>query len=115
MSELVSQHPHRLERHHIEGVVDVYDSNRDLILGRLVNIHHEGLMVMGAGLLLADHIYQVDLLLPSVTEGSDRLHLGIDCLWSRLDEATNSHWAGCQVIDLSDFSRRQIDALVGAQ
>ncbi len=115
MSEQESQHPHRHERHTIEGVVDVYDSNRDLILGRLVNIHHEGLMVMGDGLLLADHIYQVDLLLPSAAEGSDRLHLGIDCLWSRRDEATNSHWAGCQIIDLSDFSRSQIDALIGAQ
>lgn len=112
MSNPEEEHHRRLERHAISGVVEIYDSNRDKYLGRLVNIHHEGLMVMGDGELQADHVYQIDLQLPESIAGSDHLHLGIDCLWSRVVEVTNTHWAGCQIIDLSDLAREQINVLV---
>lgn len=113
MSEVEKHYERRLKRHRINGVVEIYDSNRDQYLGRLVNIHCEGLMVMGEGLMQTDHVYQLDLQLPEVIGGSATLHLGVDCLWSRAVDASNTHWTGCHIIDLSDQARRQIDALIG--
>jgi len=107
-----SQYEHRLKRHDVSVVVEVYDRNTDQHLGRLVNIHNEGLMVMGTGGLQADHVYQLDLVLPESIEGSTHLQLGVDCLWSKVVDASATYWSGCQVIDLSDVARRQIERLV---
>jgi len=106
------QYERRLKRHDVSVVVEVYDRNTDQHLGRLVNIHSEGLMVMGTGGLQADHVYQLDLLLPEPLEGLAHLHLGVDCLWSKVVDVSATYWSGCQVIDLSDVARRQISLLV---
>ena len=55
MSDLGSSNDRTLERHCIQGDVDVYDSLRDVYLGRLVNIHIEGLMIVGDLELEEDH------------------------------------------------------------
>jgi hypothetical protein len=41
------EHDRELERHTINGDVDVYDNLRDQYIGRLVNIHAQGLMMVG--------------------------------------------------------------------
>lgn len=110
MNEL--EYERRLKRHHVSGVVEVYNSNTEQHLGRLVNIHHEGLMVMGTGGFSADHVYQLELVLPEPIEGIAHLHVGVDCLWSKVVDVSGTYWSGCQVIDLSDVARRQIDHLI---
>ncbi len=110
------QQPHteqrRLQRHRLNVPVVVSDCNRNLQLGRLVDIHREGLMLMGDQPLQVDHVYQLDLHLPEPLEGLETLHLGVDCLWTRCDEGSSSHWSGFQIIDLSELAERQLQALM---
>ena len=102
----------RLKRHQIAGVIEVYDSVMQQYLGRLVNIHSEGMMLMGDKSLSIEKIYQLDLILPQPFDGVDKIHLGIDCLWVREAGDGSPYWAGCRIIDVSDDALVMVNKLV---
>ncbi|MEX1032509.1 MAG: PilZ domain-containing protein [Cellvibrionaceae bacterium] len=101
----------RLPRHALSEPVNVYDRATQSFMGRLVNIHAEGLMIMGNQAFEDENIYQLDLQLPRPINGHDMIAIGVDCLWSRSEEA-HVHWAGCRVIDISDEALRDLEALI---
>lgn len=101
-----------LERHNISGDVDVYDSLRDLYIGRLVNIHTQGLMVMGDVALEEDHLYTLDLHLPEPVNGQMVIQVGADCLWARAADLEGKHWTGFSIIDASSQATEAIRGLV---
>lgn len=115
MSDLDRHYERRLERRAVAGVVEVYDTNRDIYVGRLVNIHSEGLMLMGDVALEPDHVYQLDLQLPTPLMGESTIHLGVDCLWVRDPEGSTAIWSGCHIIDASEKAHQQIEALLDLQ
>lgn len=107
---------HRVsERHILTGHIDILDRARNLIVGRLVNISEEGLMIMGPGLVLFDHLYQFELQLPYQVNGRNVIPCGVDCLWTRASENGEQHWAGFQIIALSDEARADILTLIASQ
>lgn len=101
-----------LTRHPIAGFVEVYDTVARQSLGRLVNIHSEGLMLISDNIMSVEKIYQCDLIFPEMIAGCDRVQLGVDCLWVREAETDSSHWAGCRIIDASDDALTTVEALV---
>jgi len=101
-----------LDRFGVVGSVEVYDANRDLYLGRLANIHEEGLMLLGEMPMQSDHVYQLNLVLPMPVRGDTSILLGVDCLWVRSTEDDPVCWAGCHIIDMSEQAREQVRALV---
>lgn len=103
-----------LERHGINGDVDVYDSLRDVYLGRLVNIHVQGLMIMGDIAVEEDKLYKLDLHLPTAIHSHTSIHLGVDCLWARNADHNGKHWAGFTIIDLSPQASEDIQLLIQA-
>lgn len=115
MSDLERHYQRRLERKAISGVVEIYDTNRDFYVGRLVNIHCEGLMLMGDVALEPEHVYQLDLQLPTPLLDESVIHLGVDCLWVRDPEGSTTAWSGCHIIDASEKARQQIEALLELQ
>lgn len=106
------EHDRELERHVIHGDVDVYDSLRDRYLGRLVNIHTQGLMVMGDWALEEDHLYSLDLHLPEPINDQLVIHLGVDCLWTREADLADKYWMGFAIIDASTEALSAIQRLV---
>lgn len=106
------EHDRELERHSINGDVDVYDSLRDLYIGRLVNIHAQGLMVVGDLALEEDRIYTLDLHLPEPLRGHSDIRVGVDCLWARDADLSGKYWMGFSIIDVSPQSSESIRALV---
>ena len=102
-----------LQRHGINGAVDVYDSLRDVYIGRLVNIHSEGLMFIGDVRLEEDQLYKHDVHLPEHLNGRNSIHIGVDCLWTRNADYNGKHWAGFKIIDISPQGAEDIEALVG--
>lgn len=112
MTELERAYERRLKRHTVSAAVDVYDSNRDLYLGRLVNVHQEGLMIMGPTAVECDHLYQLQLQLSSPINSRSVIPLGVDCLWARASEDHRQHWAGFQIIDMSDEALADILCLI---
>lgn len=101
-----------LERHGIHGAVDVYDNLRDVYMGRLVNIHTEGLMIIGDVRLEEDKLYKLDLHLPEHVNGRNTIHLGVDCLWVRNADHNDKHWAGFSIIDISPQGAEDIRAVI---
>lgn len=106
------EHDRELERHTINGDVDVYDNLRDLYLGRLVNIHAQGLMIVGDVALEEDRIYTLDLHVPEPVNGQTLIQLGVDCLWTRAADLSGKHWSGFSIIDVSPQSSETIRILI---
>lgn len=101
----------RLERYALSESVNVYDRLSQSFMGQLVNVHEEGLMIMGNHAFTDERIYQLDLHLPTPVNGREFISVGVDCLWSRSEDA-HVHWAGCKIIDASDEAQRDIAALI---
>lgn len=101
-----------LHRHAITGEVKIYDSLRGVYLGRLVNIHARGLMIVGDVAMEEDRIYELDMHLPETESEKQVLHVGVDCLWTRSADENGKHWTGFSIIDSSPQSMKDIDNLI---
>lgn len=99
------------ERSGVTQSIDVYDSLHDVYLGRVVNIHSEGLMLIGDQPFQEDCLYRLDLHLNEPVNGSNSLQLGVDCLWARNAEDNGKHWAGFSIIDASPQVMEVIELL----
>jgi hypothetical protein len=111
MANVEKAEQRKLLRHVLSGPVNIYDRVSQSFLGRLVNVHTEGLMIMGNHPFTADCIYQIDMQLPQAIGGSEMISIGVDCLWSRSEDA-HVHWAGCKIIDASESALHQINLLI---
>ncbi len=100
------------QRYALEGAVDVYDADRDAYLGRLVNLHARGLMLVGDQPLEEDRLYQLDLHLPRPIKGRSIVRLGVDCLWTRNADHNGKHWAGFTIIDAGPEAGEAIGLLI---
>jgi hypothetical protein len=107
-----SVHDRVLERHSIGGEVEVYDSLRDLYLGRLVNIHTYGLMIVSEVVLEEDNLYTLDLHVPEPVNGKLVIQLGVDCLWIRAADILGKYWMGFSIVDVSSEASEAIEALI---
>lgn len=99
------------QRHELSQAIDVYDNTRDVYLGRVVNIHTEGLMLIGDQPFEEDCLYRLDLHLAAPVNERNSIHLGVDCLWVRNADHNGKHWAGFSIIDASPQALADIEAL----
>lgn len=102
----------KLKRYSVSMVVDVHDAVNRTYIGRLVNIHQEGLMVVSEEQLPCNNLYQLELHLSQAIGDRDKIALGVDCLWSRRNDEGTMFWAGCKVIDVSDAALVDLAALI---
>jgi hypothetical protein len=113
MSDLSSQNYDRaMHRHTISGDIDVYDALRDVYIGRLVNIHTQGLMLVGDVPLEEDRLYELDLHLPSESNSKQVVRIGVDCLWTRAADQNGKHWTGFSIIDSTPHAAEDIHNLI---
>lgn len=106
------EHDRELERHSVHSDIDIYDSLRDLYIGRLVNIHAQGLMIVGDVRLEEDRLYTLDLHLPEAINNQLVLQVGVDCLWTRDADLSGKFWMGFAIIDVSGSGLEGIHKLV---
>lgn len=104
--------PREMERYALADAVDVYDRDRDIYLGRLVNIHSRGSMLVGDQPLEEERLYQFDLHLPRPVNGRSIIHIGVDCLWTRNATHNGKHWAGLAIIDVCPEATEDIGGLI---
>jgi len=100
-----------LHRHVINGDVDVYDSLRDVYLGRLVNIHTQGLMIVGDIAVEEDRLYELDMHLPGPPDRAV-FRIGVDCLWTRAADQNGKRWTGFSIIDATPQAVEEIRKLI---
>ena len=101
-----------LHRNYLADPVNVYDRPSQSFLGRLVNIHAEGLLIMGNYPFEEGRVYEVDLQLPEAVNEKTTLSLGVDCLWTQTEDGNIAYWAGCRIIDISDDTLVDINVLI---
>jgi len=102
----------RLPRHQLDQQVELIDQVNGASLGVLVNIHMEGLLMMGDLSMKPDHLYQVQLQSVSSSHPFDAVELTMDCMWTRAMGQQDRVWAGCQIIDLSFENRQRLAQLI---
>ena len=113
MSDLSPQDYDRsMHRHVVSGDVDVYDSMRDIYLGRLVNIHTQGLMVVGDVPLEEDRLYELDMHILEENNAKQVIRIGVDCLWTRAADENGKHWTGFNIIDSTPQAADVIHELI---
>lgn len=109
---MTPNHQRQRERHSVTQDVDIYDALRDTYVGRLVNMHDKGLMLIADKPLVEDTLYTFDIHLPLPINHLNAIQIGVDCLWVRDADLAGKYWMGCSIIDASAESLDIIRQLI---
>lgn len=101
-----------LPRYQLDARIEVINQTSGTTLGTLVDIHLEGLLLMGAEQLQSDHLYQIKLMLGGSDSNLEPIEFGIDCLWARAMAQEGRFWAGCRIIDVSPAAQKNLEQLI---
>lgn len=91
----------RLTRASILQIIMVRDVMRDMEVGRIVNLHEEGFMIIGGTTVKENCLYQMRFLLSEPVDGVSEIDVGAECLWIRETADDDRNWAGFHIIDLA--------------
>lgn len=100
---------HRAE---VEHPTEVLDANSGSLIGQLVNLSHEGLMLVSARPIPAGVVLQLSIPLSQGEAGGQRIVVGAESLWSQDANDSGSFWTGFHIIDISANDQQLLDALV---
>ncbi|MEO0443075.1 MAG: hypothetical protein AAFZ92_04945 [Pseudomonadota bacterium] len=105
----------RSRRYRLSSEIHVIDQWRNENLGKLVNIHQQGLLIVGTCLSVSSS-HQITLFLPNSINQHRRFDLGIECLWhEKTSDESALYWCGCSIIDKSSQADACIQALINIQ
>lgn len=105
----------RLKRHQLSADIHVLDSIKQQTIGKVVDIHQEGLLLLGSHFKI-DSSHQIKLILPNSVNLQSQFTLGIECLWCQsADEDNSLFWAGCSIIDKSELAFGCIESLINVK
>ena len=102
----------RTPRKLADEIIDVFDTNRGQLLGRLVNLTTEGMMLVSANEEIPEGIFQIELVLEHPHRERDRVSMGIESLWTAPGNAPELRWTGFRIIDISLEAQDFIDDLI---
>lgn len=102
MSQEIITEQRRLDRKTLRPPVHVYDSMSGERLGQIGNITSQGLMIISPGPIGEDLLFQLNFTLPSEGESAHPFTIGAHCLWCSEAESTGTHWAGFEIMDITD-------------
>ncbi|WP_075185882.1 hypothetical protein [Teredinibacter haidensis] len=91
----------RLARISIQQTVIVRDLMREVEVGRIVNVHEEGFMLLSEGGLKENCLYQLQFKLSKPIDAVSEISVGAECLWINETVGDDRNWAGFHIIDLS--------------
>lgn len=82
--------------------IEVIDANGGASLGYLVNISLGGFMLLSDTAPEVNRLFQLRMRSDSDIPGLAEMELGAECLWTQTLTESGHHWAGFQIIDLSE-------------
>lgn len=87
-------------RYLLDDTLQVIDTELGEELGTLLDLHHQGFMVMCPKGAQQGHVYTIKLLLPRHIDGCSDLNLQAQCLWvaDSMSEADAFKWAGFSIV-----------------
>lgn len=92
-------------------IINIYDANEGVQLGRLVNVTSQGMMLVSSEPIGPHTVYQIDMVFTEPSGDNDRLCFGAEALWCTKANTVGHYWTGFQIIDITDETADQLDSL----
>ncbi len=102
----------KLPRRHLYYYSRVFDEDTREMAGRLVDITHEGMMMVSEKPISSDNEYKFKLILPEAIEGKRNLVIEAKSKWSKQASIENQYDNGFAFVNINDKSARIIDRLI---
>lgn len=102
----------RRERISVKNYYPVYFPIDGVQLGRLVNIHEEGLLILAEQSLVADEVYRISISLPKAIGAITELSLKVTCAWVQPAHTENSFWVGVVIVDANESTQYMLSQLL---
>ncbi len=100
-------------RRHLYYYLEVLDRSNGVSLGRLGDIHEEGLLLLTPVSMRTEARFMVSVQLPApMGMGRTTLDLEIEVRWSRKDGMGTAYQNGCSFVSLAQADKDYIDGLV---
>jgi hypothetical protein len=112
---LILSEKRTLERRELIYYLRVRDTRSNAELGRMVDIHQQGLLLMGEKRLPKDNEYQIAIEMPlaMAEQGIPNVLVGARVMWSRPSDITSFLETGLKFLNLSQESMNTIERLIG--
>lgn len=105
----------KLERHTVSSSLEVYDLDTGALLGRVVDLHQEGLMLLSDKPIEMFKSYALQINLPMTLNGVTEFCLDAESLWHRESIGGGQFWTGLQFLNVPDDSRSCIEKMVASR
>ena len=110
-SDVLTNRRH-LRRYKLSANIAIIDSLRLKPIGKLVDIHQQGLLMLGQSLVIASS-HQLSLILPNSVNGQTDIEIGVECLWCQVSVDNDTlFWVGFMIIDKSNNATAGIQSLI---
>jgi hypothetical protein len=97
----------RLKRHGLAVNIEIYNVEEDCCIGKLANIHQQGLMIMASRPLHTERLYQLALVLGDA-DSKKSIPLSADCLWQSPASSEDCFWVGFKIAAISEASEAEL-------
>ncbi|MDR1082086.1 MAG: hypothetical protein LBQ79_14290 [Deltaproteobacteria bacterium] len=111
---LVLSEKRGLERRELIYYLRVRDTSSDQELGRMVDIHQKGLLVMGSRSLVPERVYPISIEMPKamMEQGINNVSSKARVMWSRPSRTTSFMENGLMFVEPGMEAGRTIDRLI---
>jgi len=97
----MSKEKRRRERVSVAESVKVIDVMRAVEMGKLVNLHQEGFMLITSEDVAENSLYQLTFQFHEPVDGVAEINVGAECLWVSETDTGQQLWAGFHIMDIS--------------
>jgi c-di-GMP-binding flagellar brake protein YcgR len=103
-----------LERRELIYYLKVRDVDTDKELGRMVDIHSGGILLMGSRALVPDREHQISMEMPKamMEQGVKNITVRAKVMWTRPSKTTSFRENGMMFLNPSEADRKTIDRLI---
>lgn len=101
-----------LERMHLVFYLRVFDGMSSKVVGHIVNISHQGMMLICDSPVAINEKYRLRMRLPTEIADKDELILSATSRWCKKDENPHFYIAGFQIHNLTREVSQYIDKLL---
>ena len=103
----------KLKRYQLTALIDIVERTSQEFVGRLVNLHGEGMMIIGDYPFQEDTLYKLDLKLPKNVGKNPVISVDVDCLWTRSAQDNDTTlWSGFSIYSCSEEAKADIEHLI---
>jgi len=111
----MSSERRKLERHTVSSSLEVYDLETGHMLGRVVDLHVEGLMLLSDKPIEMYKSFALQINLPMTLNGMGEFLLDAQSLWNRESIGGGQYWTGLQFTNVPDDARQCIEKMVASR